>query len=70
MHKGSKITDKEITFIQYCSVGYGYKKIASLMNASPKTIENYRDSLFEKLNVNNKTELILYSIKSGLINIF
>ena len=41
-----------------------YREIAEKMNLSPKTIEGYRASLFEKLNVRNRIGLVIYAIKN------
>lgn len=46
-----------------------YKEIADKMNLSPKTVDTYRISLFDKLDVKSRTGLVLYAIKSGLVSI-
>ena len=62
-------TERELIFLQYCSTELTYKEIASLMNVSPRTIDNYRESLFSKLNIKSRTSLVVYAIKHRLINI-
>jgi len=39
------------------------------MFLSPKTIDGYRNSLFEKLNVKSRVGLALYAVKHGLVNL-
>jgi len=34
---------------------------------SPRTIDGYRDQLFEKLNVKSRIGLVLFAIKNGLV---
>jgi len=34
----------------------------------PKTIENYREALFAKLNVKNRIGLVLYAIKEKIVS--
>ena len=63
------ITEKELTFLQHCSTELTYKEIADLMNISPRTVDNYRESLFAKLNIKTRTGLVVYGIKHGLIKI-
>ncbi|MDN3587472.1 response regulator transcription factor [Pedobacter aquatilis] len=63
------ITEKELTFLQYCSTELTYKEIADLMNISPRTVDNYRESLFAKLNIKTRTGLVVYGIKNDLIKI-
>ncbi|MGM9476908.1 response regulator [Pedobacter sp. GSP4] len=60
---------RELTFLQYCSTELTYKEIADLMNVSPRTVDNYRESLFAKLNIKSRTGLVVYGIKNSLINI-
>lgn len=60
---------RELTFLQYCSTELTYKEIADLMNVSPRTVDNYRESLFAKLNIKSRTGLVVYGIKNNLINI-
>ncbi|MFF5382009.1 response regulator transcription factor [Pedobacter suwonensis] len=62
-------SDRELTFLQYCSTELTYKEIADLMNVSPRTVDNYRESLFAKLNLRSRIGLVVYGIKNNLINI-
>ncbi|HNL66211.1 MAG TPA: DNA-binding response regulator, partial [Ferruginibacter sp.] len=36
---------------------------------SPRTIDGYRDALFEKLNVKTRVGLVMYAIKNGIVRI-
>lgn len=63
------LTDKELTFLQHCASELTYKEIASLMNISPRTVDNYRESLFAKLSLKSRTGLVVYGIKNDLIKI-
>jgi len=65
----SILTEKELTFLQHCSTELTYKEIAVLMDVSPRTLDNYRESLFAKLNLKSRTGLVVYGIKNGLIKI-
>ncbi len=62
-------SEKELIFLQHCSSELTYKEIAFLMNVSPRTVDNYRESLFAKLNIKSRTGLVVYGIKNGLITI-
>ncbi|WP_092725898.1 response regulator transcription factor [Hydrobacter penzbergensis] len=63
------LTDKEIVFLRHCATDLGYREISVIMNVSLKTVENYRDSLYNKLNVHNRSALVLFAITSGIVNI-
>lgn len=62
------LSPKELEFIKLSTSNLSYKEIAEILEVSPKTIENYRDSLFQKLNIHNRAALALYGFKNGLIN--
>jgi DNA-binding NarL/FixJ family response regulator len=46
-----------------------YKEIAEQMHLSPRTIDGYRDALFEKLSIKSRVGLVLYAIKNGIVKI-
>ncbi|MCX2573412.1 response regulator transcription factor [Pedobacter sandarakinus] len=60
---------RELAFLQHCSSELTYKEIADLMNVSPRTVDNYRESLFAKLSIRSRTGLVVYAIKNSLITI-
>ena len=64
-----KLSPREMEFLQYCSTELTYKEIADKMNVSPRTVDNYRESLFSKLNIKSRTGLVVYGIKNSLITI-
>ena len=64
----SLLSDKEIKFIKYACSELTYKEIAMEMKLTPRIIDNYRDSLFDKLNVKSRVGLALYAVKNGLVS--
>lgn len=60
-----KITDREKEFLSYVCSENTYKTIAEKMYCSPRTIEGYRDTLFEKLGLKTRVGLAMYAIKNG-----
>lgn len=61
-----RLKDREIEFIIHTCSEMTYKQIAEKMFLSPKTIDGYRDNLFQKLNIKNRIGLVLYAIKNGI----
>ncbi|ELR73675.1 Two-component response regulator yhcZ [Fulvivirga imtechensis AK7] len=61
------INEREKEFLQLACSEMTYNQIADQMCLSPKTIDGYRMSLFEKLNVKSRVGLVLYAIKNGLV---
>jgi len=60
----AEITKKELDFLKYCCSELTYKEIADKMNVSPRTVDNYREALFLKLNLKSRTGLVLYAIQN------
>ena len=46
-----------------------YKEIAQKMSLSPRHIDNYRDTLFEKLDVKSRVGLAIYAVKNGIVQL-
>lgn len=67
--KFEDINDQEKKFIQLACSEMTYHQIADKMFLSPKTIDGYRSSLFEKLNVKSRVGLALFAIKQGWVQI-
>ncbi len=61
-------SDRELEFMTLACSDKTYKEIASDMCLSPKTIDNYRDTLFKKLEVRSRIGLVLYALKHGIVN--
>ena len=60
-----KLTDREKEFLSYTITEMNYKEIAEKMFCSPRTVESYRDNLFEKLELKSRVGLAVYAIKNG-----
>ncbi len=63
------LTDSEWKFLQLAGNDISYKEIATEMHVSPKTVENYRDSLFMKFNVKSRPALVAFALRSGLMRL-
>ena len=63
------LNENEISFLKLVSSELTYKEIAHKMQISPRTIDNYRDALFIKLNVKSRVGLAMYAVKSGIVTI-
>jgi DNA-binding NarL/FixJ family response regulator len=63
-----ELTKKELEFLKLCCSELTYKEIADQMFVSPRTVDNYREALFLKLNLKSRTGLVLYAIQNGIFN--
>ena len=60
------LNDKEIELLSHICSDLTYKEIGSLMHVSGRTVEGYRDSLFQKLHLRTRTGLALFALKTGI----
>jgi len=64
-----ELKDREVEFLKYICKEMTYKEIATHMFLSPKTIDGYRDALFEKLQTKNRIGLVIYAIKHKIVDV-
>jgi DNA-binding NarL/FixJ family response regulator len=60
------LTPNEMKFLELCCSELTYKEIATKMSLSVHTIDNYRDALFQKLDLKSRTGLVLYALKNNI----
>jgi Response regulator containing a CheY-like receiver domain and an HTH DNA-binding domain len=63
----SELNVREIEFLKLVCTEMTYKEIAGKMFLSVRTIDGYRDTLFEKLDVKSRVGLVLYAIKNKIV---
>lgn len=63
------LTEKEMQFLKLASTEKTYKQIADEMCVSPRTVDSYRDALFEKLHIQSRVGLVLYAVRQGIIKV-
>lgn len=64
----NSLTETEIAFLKLASTDMTYKEIAMQLNLSTRVVDNYREALFEKLNVRSRVGLAIYAIKNGIVS--
>lgn len=63
----SLLTASEIEFLKMASTDMTYKEIAERMNMTPRAVDGYRDTLFDKLEVKSRVGLAIYAVKNGIV---
>jgi two-component system response regulator NreC len=63
------LTTREREILQLIAEGNSSKKIAELLFISPKTVETHRTHIMDKLNIHNRTGLIKYAIRKGMVDV-
>lgn len=63
------LTDREREILKLVAEGRTNGEIADVLSISVKTVLGHRTSVMEKLDIHNRTELIKYAIRKGLISV-
>jgi DNA-binding NarL/FixJ family response regulator len=66
---GVLLTEREKEFIEFCVSELTYKEIADRMKIAPRSVENYRENLFTKLQTKSRVGLVLFAIKNGIVKV-
>jgi len=61
------LTKNEMTFLGLCCSDLTYKDMGDKMGVSARTIDGYRDKLFEKLKIRSRSGLVMYALKAGIV---
>jgi two-component system invasion response regulator UvrY len=69
MHQFLALNERELEFLKLVCSEYTYKEIAEFMYLSPRTIDGYRDTLFDKLQVRTRVGLVMYAIRNGIVSV-
>jgi len=63
------LTPREQEVMRLLTEGLSSKEVASKLFISPKTVENHRSNIMNKLGLHSTIELIRYAAKLGLIDV-
>ncbi len=62
-----RLSDREKEVLKLIVEGHSSNEIAEMLFISGKTVLGHRTNIMEKLNIHNRTELVKYAIRKGLI---
>lgn len=62
------LSDMDIEFLKLASTDMTYKEIAGRLKISARSVDGFRDSLFDRLEVKSRVGLAIFALKNGLIN--
>ncbi len=63
------INEGELIFLRWACTEKTYKEIADEMGVSARTVDGYRDALFQKLEVTTRVGLAIYAIRNELVTL-
>ncbi len=65
----NQLTEREREVLRLAAEGHTTQEIADTLVISPKTVEGHKTSLMAKLGIQNRTELIKYALRKGIISV-
>jgi DNA-binding NarL/FixJ family response regulator len=65
----TELSGREIEFLRLACSDLTYKQIASQMHLAERTIDGYRESLFDKLNVQSRVGMALEAVRQNLVQL-
>ena len=63
------MSKRDFEFIKLAATDLTYKEIAGKMNVGIRTIDGYRDQIFNKYGVKSRVGLVIYALKNNLIKL-
>ncbi len=63
------LTDREKQVLKLVAEGKSNKEVAEVLGISVKTAMSHREHVMEKLGVHNRTELVRFALKKGVIRV-
>lgn len=67
--RGSGLTERELEVLQLICAGKSNKEIASELELSANTVAVHRANIMDALGIHKTAELVVYAIRSGLVNL-
>ncbi|QMW04418.1 response regulator transcription factor [Spirosoma foliorum] len=62
-----QLKPRERHFLQLACSELTYVQIADQMCVSPRTVDGYREALFERFQVKSRVGLVVYAMRGGLV---
>lgn len=63
------LTAREAQVLQLIGRGLSRRQIATTLHRSMKTVDTHRANIMKKLGIHDRTELALYAIREGLVDV-
>lgn len=63
------LTEREIEILKLLASGLANKQIAFRLKISEKTVRNHVSNAYEKLNIFDRSQAVLYAVRKGLVEV-
>lgn len=65
--KSGGLSERDIALLKLLAAGYNNRQISDELSLAESTVKNNLSALFQKIDVRDRTQAVLYAIDSGLI---
>lgn len=66
--KYAQLTGREQEVVRLTAMGFTSREIGEELIISPKTVDTYRHRAYEKLNIDDRTDLIKFAMQAGILD--
>jgi DNA-binding NarL/FixJ family response regulator len=63
------LTTREVEILQLLAAGMANKQIAYRLKISEKTVRNHVSNMYDKLNIYDRSQAVLYAVRKGLVEL-
>jgi DNA-binding NarL/FixJ family response regulator len=63
------LTSREIEILKLIAAGLANKQIAYRLKISEKTVRNHVSKMYEKLQITDRSQAVLYAVRKGLVEV-
>ena len=67
--RAERLTAREMEVLECIAKGFSNNDIGKALGLSEKTVKNHLTSIFHKLNVNDRTQALIYVLKNKIISL-
>jgi DNA-binding NarL/FixJ family response regulator len=64
----SVLSDREMEVLRWTAMGFTSREVAERLALSPKTVDTYRQRAMEKLELNNRSDIVRFALRAGLLD--
>ena len=63
------LTERELEILKLMAIGQANKQIARRLSISEKTVRNHVSHMYEKLQIYDRSQAVLYAVRKGLVEL-
>ena len=63
------LTQREVEILRLLATGVANKQVAFRLKISDKTVRNHISHIYEKLNIFDRSQAVLYAVRKGLVEV-